>query len=86
MLRNPFMASHEETGESLSALVEGELTGWRRWRVMRHLSKCEHCQAVYRSFVRALEALRDVATVEPAPQPALAEAVIERIRRESPPP
>jgi predicted anti-sigma-YlaC factor YlaD len=86
MLRNPFMASHEETGEALSDLVEGELQGWRRWRVVRHLAKCERCQAVYRSLLRTLEALRDVASVEPAPQPALADAVIERIRGESPPP
>jgi hypothetical protein len=40
---------------------------------------------VYRSLQRTLEALRDVGTVEPAPQPALADDVIERIRRESPP-
>jgi anti-sigma factor RsiW len=85
MLRNPFTASHEETGASLSDLVDGELQGWRRWRVLRHLGKCEHCQMVYRSLQRTLEALRDVGTVEPAPQPALADDVIERIRRESPP-
>jgi anti-sigma factor RsiW len=86
MLRNPFTASHEETGASLSDLVEGELQGWRRWRVVRHLAKCEHCQAVYRSLLRTLEALRDVGTVEPAPQPAVAEAVIDRVRREGSPP
>jgi predicted anti-sigma-YlaC factor YlaD len=85
MLRSPFTASHEETGESLSDFIEGGLTGWRRWRVARHLAKCEHCQAVYRSLLRTLEALREVATVEPAPEPALADAVVDRIRRESPP-
>jgi anti-sigma factor RsiW len=83
MLLNPFMASCEETGNSLSDLVEGELEGWRRWRVVRHLAKCEHCQAVYRSLLRTLHALRDVAAMKPAPQPALADAVVERIRRES---
>jgi anti-sigma factor RsiW len=86
MLRNPFTASHEETGESFSDLVEGELKGWRRWRVVRHLAKCEHCQAAYRSLLRTLEALREMGSVEPTPQPAVAEAVIERIRRESSPP
>jgi anti-sigma factor RsiW len=86
MLRNPFMASHDETGESLSDLVEGELRGWRRWRVVRHLAKCEHCQAVYRSLLRTLEALREVGAVESTPQPALADAVVERIRRDNVPP
>jgi anti-sigma factor RsiW len=83
MLRNPLTASCEETGDSMSDLVEGELRGWRRWRVVRHLARCEHCQAVYRSLLRTLYALRDVAAVEPAPQPAVADAVVERIRRES---
>jgi anti-sigma factor RsiW len=86
MLRNPFTASHEETGASLSDLVDGELRGWRRWRVLRHLAKCEHCQMVYRSLLRTLEALRDVGAAGPAPRPALADDVIERIRREPPPP
>jgi anti-sigma factor RsiW len=85
MLWNPLTASHEETGESLSELVEGELKRWRRWRVVRHLARCEHCQAVYRSLLRTLEALREVGSVEPEPQPAVAEAVVERIRLESPP-
>lgn len=82
MFRNPFMASHEETGESLSDLVDGELQGWRRLRVLRHLRKCEHCQAVYRSLLRTLEALRDAGAVDPAPQPALVDDVLDRIRRE----
>ncbi len=86
MVPNPFTASHEETGESLSELVEGDLKGWRRWRVVRHLARCEHCQAVYRSLLRTLDALREVGNVEPEPQPAVADAVIERIRREFPPP
>ncbi len=86
MLRNPLTASHEETGEALSDFVEGELTGWRRWRVARHLATCEYCQAVYRSLLRTLDVLRDVGTIEPAPQPAFADAVVERIRREGSPP
>jgi anti-sigma factor RsiW len=85
MLRSPFTASHEETGESLSDFVEGELTGWRRWRVARHLARCEHCQAVYRSLLRTLEALRDAGGLQPPAQPAFADAVVERIRRESGP-
>ena len=86
MIRNPFIASHEETGESLSDLVEGELTGWRRWRIVRHLARCEHCQAVYRSLLRTLDALRELGSAEPEPQPVLADAILERIRREPSPP
>ena len=83
MLRNPFTATHEETGAALSDFVEGELQGWRRWRVARHLARCEYCRAVYQSLLRTLEALRDAAAVEPTPQPAVADAVLERIRREA---
>ncbi len=83
MIRNPLAASCEETGEAMSDLIDGELRGWRRWRVLRHLATCERCQAVYRSLLRTLGVLREVGAIELAPQPALADAVVDRIRRES---
>jgi anti-sigma factor RsiW len=82
MLKNPFTASCHETGEQMSDYVEGELRGLARLRVARHLARCERCQAVYRSLLKTLEALRGLGSIEPPAQPALADAVVDRIRNE----
>jgi anti-sigma factor RsiW len=71
-----------ETGEHLSEHLDGELRGWRRLRVARHLARCELCQAVLRSLVRTLEAVRSLGQVEPAPAPSVVPAVMARIREE----
>jgi anti-sigma factor RsiW len=67
-----------ETGEHLSDYVDGELRGLRRLRVVRHLARCELCQAVLGSLIRTLEALRSLGQVEPAP--SVVPAVVARIR------
>ncbi len=82
MIRNPLRASCEETAELMSAHLEGELRRLRRWRVIRHLATCERCRAVLRSLRETIAGLGALARIEPAPQPALAETVIERITRE----
>lgn len=72
--------SHDETTRLMSEHAEGELRGYTRWRVSRHLVKCEMCRAVYRSFLDALEGLRAVGRREPPPKPEIADSVIARIR------
>ncbi|MGH3032505.1 MAG: anti-sigma factor family protein, partial [Gaiellaceae bacterium] len=74
--------SHGETARSISEYAEGELTGYRRWRVARHLERCEKCQALYRSFLTTLESLRGLGREEPPPDPAFAAQVLERLRDE----
>jgi predicted anti-sigma-YlaC factor YlaD len=72
--------SHEETQRLMSAHAEGELRGYTRWRVTRHLIKCDMCRALYRSFLEALDALRKLGRDEPPPKPEIADSVIARIR------
>ena len=59
--------SHAETARHMSAFAEGELRGYRGWRVSRHLARCAKCQAVYRSFLATLAALRELGRGEPPP-------------------
>jgi predicted anti-sigma-YlaC factor YlaD len=72
--------SHEETQRLMSEHAEGELRGYTRWRVSRHLVKCDMCRALYRSFLEALAALRKLGRAEPPPKPEIADSVIARIR------
>jgi predicted anti-sigma-YlaC factor YlaD len=72
--------SHEETQRLMSEHAEGELRGYTRWRVSRHLARCELCRALYRSFLDALTGLRALGRREPAAKPAIADAVVTRIR------
>ena len=70
-----------ETREALSAHLEGDLRGLRRRRVLAHLSRCERCQAVLASLRRTVEHLRALGRLDPVPSPAVADAVLDRIRR-----
>jgi Putative zinc-finger len=72
--------SHGETARHMSAYAEGELSGYRRWRVSRHLARCEMCQALYRSLLTTLDSLRSLGREEPAADPAFPGRVIERLR------
>jgi anti-sigma factor RsiW len=84
MLMWPWMASCHETEESLSDHLEGELPPRRERRVLRHLARCERCQEVLESFRRTVEQLRALGKPDVVePDPALADVVVERIRRES---
>jgi predicted anti-sigma-YlaC factor YlaD len=72
--------SHEETQRLMSEHAEGELRGYTRWRVARHLVKCDMCRALYRSFLEALQGLRALGRQEPPPKPEIADSVAARIR------
>src|SRR5712671_5700188 len=43
--------------ELISALVDGELKGLRRWLVQRHVTRCAACAAEYRHFQHVRELL-----------------------------
>jgi predicted anti-sigma-YlaC factor YlaD len=72
--------SHEETQRLMSEHAEGELRGYTRWRVSRHLMKCDMCRALFRSFLDALRGLRALGGQEPPPKPEIADSVVARIR------
>jgi anti-sigma factor RsiW len=69
----------------VSDYLDGELDRRTRTRVMPHLGRCKHCQAMLESLTRTLEQLRALGSVEQAePAPATVSAVVERIRLEEP--
>lgn len=78
--------SHEETQRLMSEHAEGELRGYTRWRVARHLMKCDMCRALYRSFLDALHGLRALGRQETPPKPEIADSVVARIRESEGPP
>ncbi len=84
MVMRPWVASCEETRGRLSDHLDGELVGREHKRVLRHLARCKHCQALLESLARTLAHLRSLGEVDlAAPAPgATVSAVIERIRRE----
>ncbi len=72
--------SHEETQRLMSEHAEGELRGYTRWRVARHLAHCKMCRALYRNFLATLDGLRTLGRREPPPSPEIADSVVRRIR------
>lgn len=84
-LRHPLNGSHEETARHMSDFYEGELRGWRRFRVARHLARCEMCGQAYRSLLSTLAGLRTLGRKEPDPRPGLADEVVARIRNDAGP-
>jgi hypothetical protein len=75
-----------ETGERLSDIADGEARGIRGWRARGHLARCEPCQAVYESLVRAVERLRALGDIDRSPSfGSVAGAVVDRVRHEPPP-
>jgi predicted anti-sigma-YlaC factor YlaD len=80
MLEYVLNGSHEETGRLMSAYAESELRGLARWRVARHLARCDSCRAAFRALLATIENMRALARSEPPAKPELADAVLERIR------
>ena len=75
------VGSCAETGEQLSAHLEGELPGLRRLRVRLHLAGCSACSAVARSLRTTIERLHQLDQgFVPGPSPSVVPAVLERIR------
>jgi predicted anti-sigma-YlaC factor YlaD len=84
VVMRPWVATCAETGEHLSAHLEGELRGRKSKRVLRHLARCSRCREALRSLARAVNALRSLgqADVSP-PAPSAADSVIDRLRHDS---
>jgi len=83
LLMKPWIATCRETRERLSDYLEGDLGARTRTRIVRHLSRCEHCWALLESLTRTLEHVRSLASIDQSsPEPATVRAVIERIERE----
>jgi anti-sigma factor RsiW len=76
-------ASHEETAARMSDLIDGELSGFRRSRVERHLRRCDGCRALLRSLAATVERLRDFSRRELQADPALADRVVARLQGET---
>jgi anti-sigma factor RsiW len=51
--------------ELISALVDGELTGFRRWLTQRHLNRCALCAAEYRHLVHVRQMLAANPAISP---------------------
>lgn len=73
-------ATCHETGAALSDYLEGDLSGLRRLRVVRHLARCEKCRRVLDSLTRTVERIRSLEPLPPSP--VIVDDVVERIRRE----
>jgi hypothetical protein len=71
--------SHAETARHMSAFAEGELRGYRGWRVGRHLSRCPKCQAAYHSFLATLASLRELGRHDPAADEDFVARVTDRL-------
>jgi predicted anti-sigma-YlaC factor YlaD len=76
----------EETRKRLSELADGEARGIRGWRARAHLARCELCQAAYDSLLRTVERLRALGESDRLRSSgSVADAVVERVRRQPPP-
>lgn len=86
VVMRPWVASHEETQERLSAYLEGELRGREHKRVVRHLALCPVCRDILRSLAQTLERLRSLGRGDTPPPvgPSVADAIVDRIRDDGP--
>lgn len=75
-----FKGSCDQTREHLSEHLEGELRSWQRFRIGRHLRRCDRCREVVQSLARAVDQLRSLRVTEPA-VPSVASAVVQRAGR-----
>jgi predicted anti-sigma-YlaC factor YlaD len=80
MFEHTFTGSCDEARDRLSDHLDGELRGWRRLRVVRHLRSCDRCREVVASLARAIEQLRSLGRNDPT-QLTVADAVVARIQQ-----
>ncbi len=74
-----FMLDHRFTQRNASAYLDGELDTTGRHRIERHTGVCPRCRRLVATLRRTLLALDSMHT---EPRPAVAEGVIDRLRRE----
>jgi predicted anti-sigma-YlaC factor YlaD len=66
----------------LSAYLENDLGELAHRLVRRHLGRCRRCQRVFRSLVRTIDHVRELALSDP-PVPSQADRIIDRLRLEA---
>lgn len=66
--------------KNLNALADNELSGWQKWRVKRHLSKCAFCSAELTEIKKLSAQARTWRNAEPSPElkKRIAAAVFEQ--------
>ena len=72
--------SHAQIEGKMSDHLDGELTGLSRRRFHQHLAWCEGCSSMYECLLVTVRGLRALRAIQPEPVPAIADAVLERIR------
>jgi len=65
---------------NLALAAGGELSGWRRWRLARHLAGCVECQRAVTEFSALREEVRGMAEAPEVPWGALAAEMRANIR------
>jgi len=83
VLRRLLTGSHAQTEEHMSDHLDEELRGLARFRFVQHLRWCEGCSSMYECLRVTVGGLRQLRTEQPESDPAIAEAVLVRLRRES---
>jgi predicted anti-sigma-YlaC factor YlaD len=77
--RRRFMREHRWTHARLSEYLDQDMGVADRTRVEAHVGICSQCRRVLATLRRTIQELRDLRS---APDLDLADAVIERLRRE----
>jgi anti-sigma factor RsiW len=78
MILDQMRWSHTETRRVLSAYAEGRLRWPTRWRVSRHLARCEPCRSLYESLLETLASLRRLGQADVEGRAQLTADVLER--------
>jgi predicted anti-sigma-YlaC factor YlaD len=83
LLTRLLTGSHAYVEARMSDDLDGELRGLSCRRFHQHLKWCEGCSPMYECLRITVERLRSLRVAQPAPAPAIADAVLERIHREA---
>ena len=85
-LRRLLTGSHAQIEEKMSDGLDGELGGLSRRRFHQHLAWCEGCSSMYECLRITVAGLRSLKGSQPEAAPAMADAVMKRIRCDAPQP
>lgn len=77
-----FLLDHRFTMRHASSFVSGELAAPAEHRVERHARLCPACREAIASLRRMLRALGTLRRADAPEDPAIADAVMERLRTE----
>ena len=83
ILRRLLTGSHAQIEGKMSDHLDGELDGLSRRRFHQHLAWCEGCSSMYECLRITVAGLRSLRLTQPEAAPAMADAVLERIRHDA---